>query len=295
MNNNNNYNDPDAFIRVHNNKPNQEARSLRNAERARREKTIEEARQHQRKPWAPPTTTNDFTTTIPKNVQTKSINPKKRTAEGLKRQKQAKKTKQKIIAAVLCITLSTSTIAITIGAHFISNAIKYLHRINKANERKAVLKEIALQELIKTNLATAEKNNIKTNPTSAYNKLDISSNNQLAIYIYYTVLPTQEFQKLLNTLGYTDIRQYLRREGFTDNNGQPDYNIWENYMESKLENLPKNLLKQENLQELLKKYPELAEFLKNDPKIFYNPDTNEFSLISEDYMTTSIPTQGKTK
>lgn len=164
------------------------------------------------------------------------------------------------IAIIICAIVSVIALGITttLGANILlEDQITTKQEINRSTE---ALKTKALVELLNYNLAGVDaktKNiEVKNNTIDDYRKLNVSK--KLDVYIYWKILPSEEFDKFIQAVtykeDYSDIiceyisfNQFLKINGYIYNDrgiSIPAEDIFENYMESYIKDNYKELLEE---------------------------------------------------
>ena len=116
-----------------------------------------------------------------------------------------KKISDKVINVLKWGAAITLGIAVTLGSMTITENISRNAAVTQEmNQAKNYLKETLASNLIQNNLASIDVNTkkliVNNNTVEDYKKLDVKKD--LDVYIYREILPTQEFNKLINSMTY---------------------------------------------------------------------------------------------
>ena len=164
------------------------------------------------------------------------------------------------VAIITCALVSLFAVGVltTFGANSLfNNQITTKQEINRSSE---ALKTKAKLNLLYHNLAglETETNNVEVRNNTVNDYRILNVNKSIDVYMYWKILPSQEFNKFIQSVTYTepqsdtiyeytDFDQFLRINGYFYKDSElciPSKEVFENYMEAYIKDNYKELLEE---------------------------------------------------
>lgn len=160
------------------------------------------------------------------------------------RKRKAKNTNK--LKRTISILLTGATI--TAGAYTAAKIIPQAENTTKVNSITDELTKVAEENLITYGLGEEKEGKFQIGNNTVEDYSSLNANTPMEVFIYQKAIANvEEFEKFIqsvtysdNLYCYTDLGQFLRINGYYDENGKTSYNVFENYMENALLEAYKN-------------------------------------------------------